>query len=69
MYNVRVTEVGVPVSFKVFDAFFVQEKEWNSNFVFRLLHEEFNSPFSKSRFCKSMHSIILSLSVLSFLFL
>lgn len=50
MYNVRVTEVGVPVSFKVFDAFFVQEKEWNSNFVFRLLHKEFNSPFQNPVF-------------------
>ena len=28
MYNVRVTEAGGPVSFKVFDAFLVQEKEW-----------------------------------------
>ena len=26
MYNVRVTEVGVPVSFKVFDAFLCKKK-------------------------------------------
>ena len=34
MYNVRVTEVGGPVSFKVFDAFLVQEKEWQISISF-----------------------------------
>lgn len=34
MYNVRVTEAGVPVSFKVFDAFLVQEKEWKISISF-----------------------------------
>ena len=34
MYNVRVTEVGGPVSFKVFDAFLVQEKEWKISVSF-----------------------------------
>ena len=38
MYNVRVTEVGVPVSFKVLDALFCARKRMEFKFRFRLLH-------------------------------